>query len=81
MRRILCWFVGHDWYITRMCAAKAIARVHVHTLAGCDADCARCGEEWRDIDEQDAWSRVTPPSVIDPPLHAFKNTPRKGVNP
>jgi hypothetical protein len=45
-----CWPREHRWNVTRCVRAANWHLAHLHPLAGCDADCARCGAEWRDFD-------------------------------
>lgn len=46
--RLLCRLRGHDWTTLRVNRRKFVGLVHLHPLAGCDAQCARCGEIWDD---------------------------------
>jgi len=48
MRWLICFIFGHQWCTLRVNHPKAAARAHLHSFAGCDADCLRCGEKWRD---------------------------------
>ena len=56
--KLICWLIalltlgwrGHRWRLVRVNYRKACALIHLHSLAGVDADCARCGAEWRDAD-------------------------------
>ena len=43
-----CLLTEHRWQITRDAGAHHL--MHICTLAGCDAFCARCGETWTDFD-------------------------------
>lgn len=52
MRRVLCWLRGHKWRVVRTNERKHINLIHLHTMAGMDADCLRCGEQWRDAVSQ-----------------------------
>ena len=56
--RLLCWLItlltlgfrGHRWRMVRINPGKHMWLMHLHTMAGLDADCARCGLEWRDAE-------------------------------
>ena len=48
--RIGCIWNGHNWTVTRVVRAANWHLAHLHPLAGCDADCVRCGAEWRDFE-------------------------------
>lgn len=47
--RIRCLVIGHVWRVLRVNVSKHLGMVHLHTRAGMDADCVRCGAEWRDF--------------------------------
>ena len=49
MKRLWCWVVGHRWRTLRTNWTKALWLAHCHSMAGDDADCGRCGAEWRDF--------------------------------
>jgi len=52
-------FRGHRWRMVRINPAKHVSIMHLHTMAGLDADCVRCGAEWRDAQPAvSPWSRV-----------------------
>ncbi len=46
--RVFCWLIGHDYRVLRQWSPCNNALIHLHLYAACDADCARCGAEWRD---------------------------------
>ena len=58
MRRGLCWALwlltlgasGHRWKPIRRNVWKSVSLAHLHTWAGYDCVCERCGAEWRDAD-------------------------------
>lgn len=43
-----CWWAGHRWTVLRSIPMANTHLAHLHPLAACDADCLRCGYEWRD---------------------------------
>jgi hypothetical protein len=45
---LACLLSGHIWAVLRHNERKTATRGHLHTLAGVDADCKRCGKQWRD---------------------------------
>lgn len=49
MRRLFCILLGHRWRRLRTNVTKAIGLAHLSSMAGDDADCERCGAEWRDF--------------------------------
>jgi len=53
--RPLCWFLGHRWHVTRINGPKHIALLHLHSCAGYDQFCVRCGFEWNDFDGDNLW--------------------------
>lgn len=59
--RPVCWWRGHQWMMLRIVKHANSHLVHLHTYAGCDCDCERCGLQWRDAD-----NFMRPPWVIDP---------------
>ena len=65
LARLICWIrpSGHNWRITRCVTSANLWLMHLHFLAGCDATCQRCGEEWRDFDAMNRPPWVYPPSV------------------
>lgn len=46
---LICKIFGHKWIVLRDARAKYFK--YFNENAGCDADCSRCGEEWRDYDD------------------------------
>lgn len=62
--RLICWLRalltlgarGHRWRMARINCAKHTALMHLHTMAGLDADCVRCGATWRDAEPVTAYS-------------------------
>lgn len=44
-----CWLLGHRWVYLRA-AGCHVALMHLSTLAAADADCERCGRQWRDYE-------------------------------
>ena len=58
LRRPICWFRGHKWRVTRAHDSVTFHLGHLHPLAGCDADCDRCGARWRDFAYFDRWPWV-----------------------
>lgn len=56
--RLICWIValltlgfrGHRWTIKRINPMKHISLMHLHTMAGLDTLCDRCGYEWLDAE-------------------------------
>ena len=46
--RLLCPVVGHAWLV-RATSDRAITMAGFHPLAGCLADCRRCGKRWNDL--------------------------------
>lgn len=49
MRRLWCWVVGHRWSVTHTDIPRTLALINLHPMAGCIADCGRCGAHWDDI--------------------------------
>lgn len=52
MKRIICWLRGHDWKVIGGDLDRNAMMLHLHPLARLDADCRRCGAEWRDAPAQ-----------------------------
>lgn len=50
LQRVACCLAGHRWRITANNMTRFAALGHLHSMAGQDADCERCGEQWRDAD-------------------------------
>ncbi len=48
MRRLLCYFGWHNWFITQS-SWRGLALAHLHTLAGNRAICQRCSKIWDDL--------------------------------
>ncbi len=50
MKRVLCWFGWHDW---KMLRGIYDCPVHwsISWFIGVDADCQRCGKQWRDFED------------------------------
>lgn len=48
MKKSLCKVFGHRWRLLSVNVSKVYNLRHLHPLAGADADCLRCGEQWRD---------------------------------
>ncbi len=49
MKRLICFILGHKWRITHVYPPKHHALMHLHPMAGCKAECIRCGEVWDDL--------------------------------
>lgn len=49
VRALVCRLVGHRWHWLRVGQPCASNLVHLHLAAACDADCLRCGKQWRDF--------------------------------
>ena len=47
--RVYCWIANHKWKILKYSRSKHIALVNLHSLAGCEAKCLRCGAYWNDL--------------------------------
>lgn len=47
-RKMACFVFGHRWHVLHMNPQRASALLHLHVMAGMDADCERCGKVWRD---------------------------------
>lgn len=56
--RLICWLIalltlgfrGHRWLMLRISPMKHVSLAHLHTMAGLDAVCQRCGAEWNDAE-------------------------------
>ncbi len=46
--RLWCWLAGHRWKAIRVNWDRHVSLMHLCTVAGIDADCKRCGMQWRD---------------------------------
>lgn len=49
LMRIGCFFAGHRWLTKRTNISKHLGLLHLHSRAGQDADCTKCGAQWRDF--------------------------------
>jgi hypothetical protein len=49
LRRLVCWFRGHDWDYIAINERKHANLLHLHTMAGMHAICVRCNYEWDDL--------------------------------
>lgn len=56
-RRLLCWMIGHRWTVYAT-SPRAGYMAHLHPLAGCLADCTRCGTRWDDLPA--GWEQMVP---------------------
>lgn len=74
MKRLVCWWVGHDWDVYLVNQRKHVNLVHLHSLAGCKAYCRRCGEEWDDL-----WSPFFGDDVAVPVQRGQVGLPRAQV--
>lgn len=60
MKRLLCWALalltmgqgGHRWRLLRLNTWKNVALMHLHPMAGIDAECTRCQTRWIDADPE-----------------------------
>ena len=50
LKRPICWARGHSWRLLRANRLANLHLAHLFEYAGCDADCERCGYEWRDFE-------------------------------
>lgn len=50
--RFRCRMFGHDWKVHRVNMTRWATLGNHHTLAGAQATCLRCGEEWDDFNPQ-----------------------------
>lgn len=51
---VACAVVGHRWKIICTNMHRAAVRAGMHTMAGQDANCVRCGKHWRDAKVSEA---------------------------
>lgn len=49
LRRLVCWLLGHNWRDIRYRCHRSLVLGHLHHLAGAEARCGRCGEDWDDV--------------------------------
>lgn len=55
LQRLRCFFSGHRYRVIAEVRSANAWLGHLHYLAGCDADCERCGHQWRDADNFRRW--------------------------
>lgn len=61
--RVACWIVGHRWHLLFGSIGKAAALSYMHSMAGTDQFCTRCGALWEDAESEHRalfWRGVTP---------------------
>ena len=47
-KNFICFLLGHKFKVTKRNISKHVNLVHLHSMAGLDAKCLRCGYEWND---------------------------------
>lgn len=61
LARPICWVSWHNFRVIRVNDLANAHMGHLHYLAGCDADCERCGKEWRDFENFNRYPWVPDP--------------------
>lgn len=56
--RLLCLMFGHQWARQRYVCHRHANLGHLHTMAGMEAQCGRCGYHW--VDQCDSCKTTGP---------------------
>lgn len=78
VRHAICRVMGHDWQVTLINQERAVRLGNLHPLAGHQAHCLQCGEQWDDT-EEDSQQATGDPEVaeVPPPPRKPKRRRRK----